>query len=520
MGNLKFKGFPGRGSFRHGVHPPDNKSYSAGAAIEAMPSPDKVVLPLLQHIGAPCQPAVKARQQVAVGDVVASAKAFVSAPVHASIAGKAARPGVVTLPTGRHLPAITIKADAEKVAVKKADNEKADAEKTDAEKTDAQKAGNEKTDEGHKSPQKIWDSLKSQDWGFADIKNYDPKSISAAVHDAGIVGLGGAAFPTHVKLMPDEKKVIHTMMVNGCECEPYLTPDYRIMLEIPEAIVAGAMLAARAVSAKQIIIGIEDNKPDAVEKMESVITRIRQHVSLPDADTGSNTNTGSNADTSSNADIPDIRVAMVKTRYPQGSEKQLIKAVLDLEVPLGGLPSDVGVAMSNVGSMVAVASAVIRKEPLTHRELSVTGGGIKNPKNLFVPIGISVAELIEFCGGLTHNAARMISGGPMMGFAFSDMNTPVTKGTSGITVLTRDEIAGGLETSCVRCGRCVDACPMNLVPARLAMASRYGNVPLTIQYNIHACFECGCCTYACPANIKIVQLIRTGKAQLAASKQS
>ncbi|SLM30083.1 RnfC1 [Desulfamplus magnetovallimortis] len=464
MGNSKFKGFPGRGSFRHGVHPPDNKSYSAGAAIEVMPSPEQVVLPLLQHIGAPCQPAVKAKQQVVVGDVVASAKAFVSAPVHASIAGKATKPGVVTLPTGRHLPAITIKADKDLPVT---------------------------------STQEIWDSLKSYEWDFAEIKGFDPHDIASAVHGAGIVGLGGAAFPTHVKLMPDEKKVIHTMMVNGCECEPYLTPDYRIMLEIPEAIVAGAMLAARAVSAKQVIIGIEDNKPDAVEKMEAAIAKTKRTVS--DAD---------------------IRVAMVKTRYPQGSEKQLIKAVLDLEVPLGGLPSDVGVAMSNVGSMVAVANAVIRKVPLTHRVMSVTGGGIKNPKNIFVPIGISVSEVIEFCGGLKPEAARMISGGPMMGFAFSDMNTPITKGTSGITVLTRDELAGGLETSCVRCGRCVEACPMNLVPTRLAMASRYGNVPLAIQYNINACFECGCCTYACPANIKIVQLVRTGKAMVAASKQN
>lgn len=462
MGNSKLKGFPGRGSFRHGVHPPDNKSYSAGAAVEVIPSPDEVVLPLIQHIGAPCQPAVKSKQEVAVGDVVASAKAFVSAPVHASIAGKAAKPGGVTLTTGRHVPAITVKADGEQPSL-----------------------------------QALWDSMKNQDWAFAGIDEFEPEAIANTVLEAGIVGLGGAAFPTHVKLRRDEKKVVHTMMVNGCECEPYLTPDYRIMLEIPEAIVAGGMLAARAVGAKEIIIGIEDNKPDAVEKMESAISKAKQAVP--------NLN---------------FKVAVVKTRYPQGSEKQLIKAVLDLEVPLGGLPSDVGVAMSNVGSMVAVATAVIRKEPLTHRVISVTGGGIKNPKNLFVPLGIRVKEVIEHCGGLTADAARMISGGPMMGFAFSDMEAPVTKGTSGITVLTHDEIAGGIETNCVRCGRCVDACPMNLVPTRLAMAARYGNAALAEQYNINACFECGCCTYACPANIKIVQLVRTGKAMVAASKKS
>ncbi|HKK89853.1 MAG TPA: SLBB domain-containing protein, partial [Desulfobacteraceae bacterium] len=186
---------------------------------------------------------------------------------------------------------------------------------------------------------------------------------------------------------------------------------------------------------------------------------------------------------------------------------------------LGGLPSDIGVAMSNVGTMATIARGVIREEPLTHRVISVSGGGIAQPKNLFVPIGISMGEVIDFCGGLTADAARIIAGGPMMGFAFSNLDTPVVKGSGGITVLTHDEIASENETACVRCGRCVDACPMNLVPTRLAMAARYNNPGLADRYNITACFECGSCSYVCPANIRLVQLIRTGKAQVAASRQ-
>jgi electron transport complex protein RnfC len=214
-----------------------------------------------------------------------------------------------------------------------------------------------------------------------------------------------------------------------------------------------------------------------------------------------------------------IRVAVVQTKYPQGSEKQLVKAVLGLDVPLGGLPSDVGVAMSNVGTIAAIGMAVIKESPLTHRAISVSGGGITTPKNLFVPIGISIKELIDHCGGFTKEAARVVSGGPMMGFSFSDLSTPVTKGTSGITVLTHEDVAKENETACVRCGRCVDACPMNLVPTKLAMASRYKDPALAVKYNINACFECGCCTYVCPANIKLVQLIRTGKQQVAAMKK-
>jgi electron transport complex protein RnfC len=210
-------------------------------------------------------------------------------------------------------------------------------------------------------------------------------------------------------------------------------------------------------------------------------------------------------------------VAVLKTKYPQGSEKHLIQAVIKRQVPLGGLPSDVGVAISNVGTMAAVARAVIHKKTLTHRVISVTGGGIVNPSNVLAPIGVSFGALVDFCGGLRPDAARMIAGGPMMGFAFTNPDTPVTKGTSGLTVMNRDEVAAGEETVCVRCGKCVDVCPMHLVPTKIAMASRYQDIALSRRYNIMACFECGSCAYTCPAHIPLVQLIRAGKARVAAA---
>ncbi len=452
MGFFRSREFPGKGSFPHGIHPPGNKFYSAEAKVEVLPAPKKVVLPLLQHIGAPCEPLVKVKQVVSYGEMVGEGQAFISASLHSPVVGKVKKINLITLINGRHISAIEIETDGEQP-----------------------------------NPLNIWEQMKSRDWQPSSVSSYAPDTIAKSIHNAGIVGLGGATFPTHVKVMPNEKRLIDTLLVNGCECEPYLTCDYRIMKEAPNIIVTGALLAGRAVSAKEIFICIEDNKPDAIEALRRA------------------------------SENTVVKIAVVKTKYPQGSEKQLIRAVLDLDVPLGGLPADVGVAMSNVGTMAAVSMGVMRQTPLTHRIVTVTGGGISNPKNLFVPIGISMGELIDYCGGLKKDAARIIAGGPMMGFAFSDMNTPVTKGVNGITILTHSEIAQGEETSCIRCGRCVEACPMNLVPTRLAMAARYNNPSLARHYNISACFECGSCTYVCPANIKLVQLIRTGKALVAAN---
>ncbi len=450
-----FSGLSGKKTFSRGVHPPEHKHFSADAGIEVLPTPEKIVLPLSQHIGAPCKPAVKAKDEVKIGDVIGEAGGFVSAPVHASINGKVLKTVSVTLPTGRRISAVPIEA-----------------------------ADGEKSQEGPM----LFKELISDDWSRQAADKHDPQAIVNIINGAGIVGLGGAAFPTHVKLTPNKEKPVDVLLVNGCECEPYLTSDYRLMLEAPQAIVAGSLLAARAAGAKSIFIAIEDNKPEAVESM----TRAVQ---------------GTN-----------IQVVKLRTKYPQGSEKHLIVAVTGRKVPPGSLPLDVGVVVSNVGSVCAIAFAVIKEKPLTHRVVCVTGAGIRTPKNLFVPIGTPYRNLIDYCGGLTPEAVRIVSGGPMMGFAFTDLDLPVTKGTSGVTVLTKDDVKKARETTCVRCGRCVDVCPMNLVPTKLAMAARNNAPDVAEAYHITACVECGCCAYTCPASLPLVQLIRKGKAQAAAKK--
>ena len=361
---------------------------------------------------------------------------------------------VTTLANGRHMQAIVIRAEGEQLF-----------------------------------GQALWDELFGGKWPQKSYQTMDPAEITAVINESGIVGLGGAAFPTHVKIMPSDKKPIHTLVINGCECEPYLTTDYRLMVEAPDAIVAGTLLAARAVGARESYIGIENNKREAVASLRR------------------------------SAAGAGIKIAVLKTKYPQGSEKHLIKAILNREIPLGGLPSDIGVAMTNVATVTSVARGVMRGIPLTHRVISVTGGGIVRPKNLLVPIGIPMGALIDYCGGLHKTAGRIIAGGPMMGFAVTNPNTPVTKGTSGITVLTHEEIRRVDQTGCVRCGRCVDVCPMKIVPTRVAMASRYKNLNLARKYNIMACFECGSCAYVCPAGLPLVQQIRTGKALITAEGQ-
>jgi Na+-translocating ferredoxin:NAD+ oxidoreductase subunit C len=442
----------GKGSFAHGIHPPEEKHYSKQMGIEILPPPEEVLLPLQQNIGGGCKPVVKAKQEVAIGELVGKGNGFVSASLHTPIAGKVLKMGVTTLANGRHMGAIPIKA-----------------------------IGDQLTGED------LWADMFGGQWPKGDIEAYDPGEISATIAKGGLVGLGGAAFPTHVKIMPNDKKPVHTLVVNGCECEPFLTADYRLMVEAPEPIVTGALLAGRSVGARRVVVGIEDNKPEAIEAIRTAARGTA------------------------------IQIAVLKTKYPQGSEKQLIKATVNREVPLGGLPSDVGVAMSNVGTVAAIARAVVRDKPLTHRVVTVTGGGIRQCKNLLVPLGISFGELIEFCGGLTEDAARMVVGGPMMGFAFTNPATPITKGTCGLTVLTEADVNKAEETNCLRCGRCVDVCPMKLVPTKIALASRHGDVALSRRYNIMACFECGCCAYTCPASLPLVQLIRTGKALVAAA---
>ncbi len=439
---------PGKRSFARGVHPDDKKKFSAGVPVEVLPTPKSVLIPLSQHIGAPCKATVKPKAEVAVGDVVGDSEAFVSAPVHASVAGTTAAATVVTLPNGQHVGAIPITA------------------------AEAQSL----------SGQALWNDIYGGQWAMDSVDSFEPAQISQAVRAAGIVGMGGATFPTHVKFARNPEKPIDTLIINGCECEPYLSSDYRLMLESPQPIISGALLAGRAVGAERIIVAIEDNKLDAIETMLSAAY-----------------GTG-------------VEVVGVHTRYPMGGERQLIVAVMAREVLTGGLPLDVGVVVVNVATAAAVARAVLRKKPLTHRIISVTGEGVVSPKNLLVPVGTSYAALIDYCGGMTDEASRVISGGPMMGFALGDLETPVTKGTSGVVVLTEAQTRKAEETACVRCGRCVDVCPLGLVPTRIALAVRKKDWELARRYYLTACCECGCCAYVCPAEIPLVQLIRAGKA--------
>ena len=435
------------GTFVGGIHPADGKALAAGAAIEVLPTPEGVRIPLVQHLGAPCESVVKPRAEVKLGDVLGDSQALVSAPVHASVSGAAGREAMVTLPNARHVAAIPIKA------------------------APAQEL----------SGRALFDDLFGGAWPTSGLAEFTPKQITDAARAAGLVGQGGAAFPTHVKLARNPKKPIDTVLVNGAECEPYLTADFRLMVEAPAPIVTGTLLAQQATGAAAVMICIEDNKPAAIAALQRAV-----------------------------AGTP-VQVVVLRTRYPQGGEKQLVQAVLGRAVPNGGLPLDVGVVVVNVGTAAALARAVLRGKPLTHRVVTVSGAGVRQPKNLLVPLGTRYGDLIAACGGLTNDAARVIAGGPMMGFALGTLDVPVTKGTSGITALTHADVRHADETACVRCGRCVDVCPMRLVPTRLALGTRARLPALLQRYHINACMECGCCAYACPASLPLVQLIRVGK---------
>ncbi len=434
-------------TFRRGLHPGGHKDLAQDASIEVIPTPARVAVPILQHTGAPCTPMVKPRQAVAAGEKIASAESFVCAPVHAPIAGVCEALAVTTLPNGRHVKVIPIKAEGEQI-----------------------------------TGRALRDDVFGGDWAVTPA-SHEPPAIVEAVREAGLVGLGGAAFPTHVKLTPNPAKPVDTLLVNGCECEPYLTADYRVMVEAPAPVVAGALLAARAAGVRRVVIAVEDNKPAAIEALRQ-------------------------------AAGDKLEVIAVATKYPMGGERQVVPAVLGRAVPTGALPLDVGVVVMNVGTAAAVARAVLRGKPLTHRVVSVTGGGIATPRNILAPIGITYGELIDFCGGLKSSAARVLAGGPMMGFALSNLAVPVTKGTSGIVVLTHDDVRRAEETPCIRCGRCVDVCPLHLVPTKLAMASRNKDWDTARRYFITACCDCGCCSYICPARIPLTQLIRMGKVQM------
>ncbi len=426
-------------TFKGGIHPPDKKELAKDCAITHQSPPLRVTIPIIQHIGAPCKLVVSAGQKVRKGEVIASPEGFVSAPVHSSVSGKVVAISDAPLATGRVVPAVVIE--------------------------------NDMTEE--------WTSLKDN----PDFMQLSPEELRVKVKEAGIVGMGGAAFPTHVKLSPPKEKPIDVAIINGAECEPYLTADYRLMIERPEDIVQGLQAIMRILGVKKGFIGIENNKPDAIQKMQAAVKG-----------------------------IPEIEVVTLEVKYPQGAEKMLIKACVNREVPPRGLPMDVGVVVQNVGTAIAIYEAVRYGKPLIDRVVTITGEGINEPKNMFVKVGTTVSELIEQCGGFKGTPAKVISGGPMMGFALTNLDVPVTKGTSGIVALPEEEVMHVDNFGpCIRCGRCIEACPMGLMPFMLSIYSEKGFYEESKAYNLFDCFECGSCTYVCPSKRPIVQFVRLAK---------
>jgi electron transport complex protein RnfC len=424
-----------------------------------VPNPKQVAVLLSQHIGAGCKPLVAKKDKVEAGQMIGDADAFVSAPVHSPINGTVKDVCLQSHPVVGRVMAVIIDADPEGQAQKRPCAERFDG-------------------------------------GF-DVSKYSARQICEAVRQAGIVGMGGAGFPTRVKIEPDPRMPKHTLIINGCECEPFITCDYRIMLEWTYQIIAGVKLACKAAGCSTVIIGIEDNKPEAIEAMRAALADC--------------------------AGSEHIKVVPVKTKYPQGGERQLIKSLKKQNVPTGGIPPMIGICVINVATCAAIAEAVVIGAALTHRVVTVTGCAIKNPGNYYTPVGMSVADLIEHAGGLSANAAKVVLGGPMMGLAIADLSTPITKASGAVTILTKEAIYRAKykkrETPCIRCGRCIDDCPENLNPTKIAHAVKYDLLDVAEQYYMSACIECGCCSYVCPANIELTGYIKTGKLLVARAKK-
>jgi len=430
-------------TFSQGIHPAHRKSSTQDEKIRRISPPKEVILPLQQHIGAPCQSLVKKGEEVKKGDKIAEAGSFVSAPIHASISGKITAVELSIHPAGGKFKSIFIRGEG-----------------------------------------------KEEDWKGGDEKNTDlselePQEIRNRVKEAGIVGLGGATFPTHVKLTPPKEKPLDTVILNGCECEPYLTGDHRLMLEEPEKCLFGLKAIIKAVGARRGYVGIENNKMDAIALFQDKV-----------------------------AGEENVEVIPLRTQYPQGGEKMLVKAILNREVPSEGIPLDVGVVVSNIGTAVAIAECLKFNKPLIERVVTVSGSVVRKPANLLVPLGTPFATFLEECDVKVDKMDRVIMGGPMMGISQATLRVPVVKGTTAILVLRKEEVRSPLEDTCIRCAQCVDHCPLGLIPAELARLVKNSKWERLKDYHIMDCMECGCCAYVCPARIPIIQLIKLGKAEV------
>lgn len=433
-------------TFRGGIHPDDCKAWTNTKPIEKPPIPQKVYIPTRQHIGAECQPTVAIGDVVKKGQLIAEPKTNIAAGIHSSIAGKVLDINEFFHPTGGYSKTIVIESD--------------------------------NTDE--------WVE------GIGEYYNWEVMSIEeikAAIMSAGIVGLGGAAFPTHIKIFPQGDKIIDNFIINGAECEPYLTADHRLMVEEADKLITGIKICMKILNVTRAYLGIEENKLDAIEVLNNACQKEA------------------------------ITVVKLKTKYPQGAEKMLIKAITGKEVPPGRLPMDIGVVVQNVATVCAIADSVQYKIPLIERIVTISGGAIAQPKNLRLRIGTTFADAIGYCGGFKKVPAKIIMGGPMMGIAQTGINVPVIKGTSGILALSKEEIDTKSRSACIRCGRCIAVCPMGLRPGVISILGERGDyIAARDEEYLLDCVECGSCEYACPARRNIVHYVKLLKAKNAARK--
>lgn len=421
----------------------DHQKNTAETEVVRIPEPQKVVLPMQQHIGAPCTPTVKVGDTVAIGQVIGDSDKFVSAPIHASVSGKVSAIGNVKLPNGAVVQGVTIESDGER---------------------------------------RLYDGIEPPK---ADTKEEFLKAVRAS----GLVGLGGAGFPTHVKLNVPPDKNVDTLVINAAECEPYITVDYRECIDNSWDILSGIHIIKDMLGIENVIIAVENNKPKAFE----VLKRIA------DSDNYSGDHT---------------KLMSLESRYPQGAEKMMVQSATGRKVPPGKLPADVGCIVMNVASVAFVARYIKTGKPLVSRSLTVDGSAIAEPKNVRVPIGTSIADIIDFCGGFKEEPRKIITGGPMMGLSITGTDLPVIKNNNAILAFTEKDAKLMQEGDCIRCGRCAAACPMSLVPTLIERYTKAGNTDALKKIGVNVCMECGSCAYSCPAKKPLVQTMRAAKAFL------